>query len=106
MNLSDFRVEIDKIDDQLVNLFTQRMDIAVVDGPALRHGLVLPLTTAGVGAGIAAVICLPALMSTGGIPNSLRIGSHEDLVAPALQLLAPSAVDKFIIFPMFRKPHR
>ena len=28
MNLSDLRVEIDKIDDQLVNLFTQRMDIA------------------------------------------------------------------------------
>jgi chorismate mutase/prephenate dehydratase len=28
MNLSDLRVEIDKIDDQLVNLFAQRMDIA------------------------------------------------------------------------------
>ena len=28
MNLSDLRVEIDKIDDQLVSLFAQRMDIA------------------------------------------------------------------------------
>ena len=80
-------------------------EAAIGHCPALRHGFVLPLPAAGGGAGVAACVLLPAAVGAGSVPDGLGIRPDQQLVAPALQLLSPAAVDEFIVFPLVGTPH-
>ena len=70
-----------------------KSQVAVAHGPALGDVFALPRTAAGAGAGIAGVRIFPALEGAGGVPDGLGVGADQQPVSPALQLLAPPAVE-------------
>ena len=56
-------------------------------------------------ADIPAIRMLPAWKGAGGIPDGLGIWPHQELVAPALQLLSSAAIQQFKLFPSICNPH-
>ena len=76
----------------------------IVDRPALREGILLPVTAARLRTAVAGVGLAPQGAPL-HLPNGLRVGAHQDLVVPALQFLTAAAGEQFIIFPAVRNPH-
>ena len=54
---------------------------------------------------IMAVFLFPAGIFAGGIPDDLRIGTHEKIISPAFQLFSAGGIQHFIIFPLICDPH-
>ena len=54
---------------------------------------------------IMAVFLFPAGIFAGGIPDDLRIGTHEKIISPAFQLFSAGCIQHFIIFPLICDPH-
>ena len=80
--------------------------LAVVDLPALRQGLFLPVSAAGLAPQIPGVSPLPGGVLMGRLPDGLGVRAHQELLVPAFQLLSPAAIQKFIVLPLVRDPHR
>ena len=80
-------------------------EIPVAHLPPLGDVPALPLPAAGVGPGVPGVRPFPALVGAGGIPDSLGVGPHQQLVPPAPQLFPPAALQQPIIRPCPRCPH-
>ena len=81
-------------------------ELAVSYLPVCRQAPLVPGPAAGVAAGIAPVAVLPARVAARRIPDGLRVGAHEGIAAPALQLFAAGAVDELKIPPVIRRPLR
>ena len=58
------------------------------DGPAFRQLVLVPVAAAGGGTGVAGVGGLPAPVAAVRIPDGLRVGTHQYLLIPALQLFS------------------
>ena len=80
--------------------------LAVTDLPALRQGGLVPAAAAGLTALIAAVAYVPVRIAARRFPDGLRVGAHEIVFAPALQLFPARTVDQFKILPFVRNVHR
>ena len=79
--------------------------VLIADGPMLRQIPDLPAAAAGL-APVVDGVCLGPEGAAGLFPDGLRIGSHQDLLPPALQPLTAAAVQQRIVLPMFRSPHK
>lgn len=79
--------------------------LLVIYLPPLGQLALLPVATARFAADIPAIRMLPAWKGAGGIPDGLGIWTHQELVAPALQLLSSAAIQQFKLFPSICNPH-
>ena len=81
-------------------------ELPVPDDPARRQAVFLPRPAAGRAAPVGGVRPVPPGIGAGGVPDGLGVRAQEELVAPALQLLAPGGVQKLIVFPAITDPHK
>ena len=79
--------------------------ITIGDLPLLGKTVLLPVSAALGGAEVAPLRALPAGVLALRLPDRLRIGAHEDLPPPALQLFSAAAVQQLIILPSVCDPH-
>ena len=80
--------------------------LLIADGPALRQFLLIPVAAAGRRAAVAGVGRAPTAVAALTLPDGLRIGTHQYLLTPALQLLAAAAIQQLIILPTICYPHK
>ena len=67
--------------------------------------MVGPMTAAGVGADIPGIEFSPPGVTLFRIPDHLRVGTHQDMVAPAFQALTGGSIQNLIIFPFIGNPN-
>ena len=80
--------------------------VAVTHLPLLGQLFLVPMSAAGGRAVVASLRVFPAAVRVRRLPDGLRVGTHEDLPPPALQLFAAAAVEQLVILPLVRDPHR
>ena len=76
-----------------------------MDAPFLGQIEKFPFAAALGAAMIMADLLFPAGIFAGGIPDDLRIGTHEKIISPAFQLFSAGGIQHFIIFPLICDPH-
>ena len=85
-------------------LEVHRLDVEgqplVTQCPALGQFLLDPLAPSGGGALVPGVVPPPSGMPPLRTPDGLRIGPHQQILAPALQTLAAAAVQQLIVLPV------
>ena len=72
----------------------------VGNAPLVGKAFKLPFTAAFGRPVVVAVIIFSAGMLMVALPDNLRIGSYENIIAPSLKLLTVSGIKNFIIFPI------
>ena len=80
-------------------------EVLILHLPRFGQLVLVPMTAAGGRAVVAALCALPAAVLVGRVPDRLRVGAHQYLLIPPLQLFAVAAVEQFIVFPSVRDPH-
>ena len=78
---------------------------AVAYLPVLRKVPFVPAAAARLAAAIARVAVVPMGVAARGVPYRLRVGAHEVIAPPALQLLSLGTVYKLKILPFICDPH-
>ncbi len=85
--------------------FQAESKLPVPDAPFLGQLEEFPLSAAFGTAVIVSVLLFPAPVCARRVPYDLRVGAHQDIIAPALQLLPAGGIYYFIIFPCICCPH-
>ena len=85
--------------------FDLKTEFLIANFPFFRQLFGVPLTAAGIAAGIAGIVFPPAVMIFGCLPDHLRVGTHQGILPPALQLFSSGAVQHLIVFPITCDPH-
>ena len=79
--------------------------VPVFDAPLPGQMKEFPFAAAFGTSVIVSVLLFPAAVFSWCIPDDLRVGTYQDIIAPAFQLLTAGGVYYFIIFPCIGCPH-
>ena len=71
-----------------VHRFDKKGQLTVADAPVLGKIPLIPAAAAGLAAAVTGIAVIPVGISARRIPDGLRVGPHQIIAPPALQLLA------------------